>query len=523
MHLLFCGFHFISFLLLAAVCAEEQRRTFQLKHSKNDRSLPVALTNDKLVTTDLDVTRFLLTDDDNRQSTLCPMGEYPVVFDITTDDKGSDISWELLDVPNYPFDQDLNVVQSSDGNLASNESYKNVFCLPSRCTSDSRNTNYYLFIYHSIPNDGMADYDDLLSPTPSVKVTVDGFVRFAAESPLFNTEDDIGTGLIKLDINNVCCNSGSEYQVNFAFKSDAYSSETSWEIILYEGNILADNYDVILSSIDYSGGLEPDANYGAQICLDINKESKYYLKISDEFGDGWDCGMEVNNFDSGECKPYLKVEVDGEVKYVLKDPGLFGPDGNIQMALNLVQNNEPCIDEPNWIYSKMNGDAKMIITCEIIQALQLQMPFSYDICDNVSDAYFEDKTVYDACCACGGSIDRTVEPSRTPSTLPSLEPSSHPSSYPSTMPSKTPSISPTSQPSDSPSTKPSSAPSRVPSLLPSKLPSTYPTIKPSSVPSRSKGGKGTGSSKKSSNSKGVQRATTNASQGYYIRLFTFAN
>lgn len=114
-----------------------------------------------------------------------------------------------------------------------------------------------------------------------------------------------------------------------------------------------------------------------------------------------------------------------------------------------------CIDEPGWVDNTGR-------TCEQVEERVAFYATNYGInyCDLLPPNYRDlDKSIYEACCICGGSIHQTRFPSSVPSSMPSLLPSSEPSLAPSSMPSSEPSLLPSSEPSLLPSSEPSSVPS----------------------------------------------------------------
>jgi len=141
-----------------------------------------------------------------------------------------------------------------------------------------------------------------------------------------------------------------------------------------------------------------------------------------------------------------------------------------------------CVDEPEWKTHQVG------FTCAEIKELVLSGP-EFDYCVKFSNAASQGKSIYEACCVCGGSAFTTVFPStmpsmsKQPSASPTGEPSSSPSDDPSSAPSGIPSDDPTEIPSSSPSDTPTMSPSDDPSSAPSGIPSDDPTEIPSSSPS----------------------------------------
>ena len=413
-------------------------------------------------------------------SNQCSNDEYSVSIDLFTDGSASDLSWKIVDMETNTEQENAPV-----GTFSNNQAYSEVVCLPRKYESgNSEGTaDYHIFFYKNGSN-SMNDYDPATEDVPFIRVTVDGFLKYYDKKPAFESTDGyLNTNLpvIKLDVNDVKCHL-NEYQVNFSFKDDVYGDETSWDIIRYEGEIASNNFVKILESTHYAGILGEDATYGAQYCLDKSEESKYYLKVSDIYRDGWDCGNDYYSRNDGECDSFLKIEVDGEIKYFQKDPGHFGPDGDIQVALNLIQTNNGCGDQLDWKYDGIKDGLSFTFDCALVSMIKDASPFSYNICEQLDGVYFQDKTVYNACCACGGGIHLSVPPSLVPTSTPSTEPSSEPSSTPSVLPTSIPSFVPTSKPSSVPTSKPSLQPSSEPTSEPSAVPTSVPSLQPSSEP-----------------------------------------
>ena len=416
--------------------------------------------------------------------------EFPVLIEIMTDGSASLLTWVIEDLTHDysgPFTQ-----ISTNGYMHNHQMYSDTICLPRKHSSEDIDgeKNFHIFFYYNrSPSYQMNNYDSATKKTPFIRVTVEGFLKYYEEEPVFLSIDEIhGTNnqVIKIDVNDIYCQA-DEYLVSFVFKDDVYGDETKWSIIRYNGDIAMDNTEELLTSATYSGQLGRDATYGVQYCIHNDDEAKVFLKFADEFRDGWDCGQDYYNTHDGDCDTFLRIEVDGKLKLRQKDPGHLGPDGEEQIALNMIETNDSCIDQTNWKYDGVKDGISFTFDCALVSRIKDISPFSYDICAQLDGVYFKDKTVYTACCACGGSIHMSVPPSAGPSTSPSTEPSPTPSSvpseHPSTQPSANPSAQPSSMPSAAPSAAPSSNPSSKPSLLPSSVPSTAPSSNPSSMPS----------------------------------------
>ena len=139
--------------------------------------------------------------------------------------------------------------------------------------------------------------------------------------------------------------------------------------------------------------------------------------------------------------------------------------------------NHICIDQMDWTTGP--GDN---ITCAHIA----NSTYPYKMCEFFNSTFGtkNERSGFDACCACGGSTYISVYPSQIPSVNPSQFPSSWPSNIPSPVPSGKPSLTPSEMPSSQPSSDPSSLPSSNPTSIPSSIPSTDPTSVPSVQPSR---------------------------------------
>ena len=147
-----------------------------------------------------------------------------------------------------------------------------------------------------------------------------------------------------------------------------------------------------------------------------------------------------------------------------------------------------CTNEPNW---KTGEDG---FTCTIIQSLQAEFGSVVDVCHAFSDRNYEGKSVYEACCTCGGSDEMLVTPSNIPSksvfpttdpsTVPTVVPTLKPSNLRSAIPSNKPSISLSPSVSKNPSASPSNFPSKshVPTRQPSQIPTSIPSQKPTNQP-----------------------------------------
>jgi hypothetical protein len=123
-----------------------------------------------------------------------------------------------------------------------------------------------------------------------------------------------------------------------------------------------------------------------------------------------------------------------------------------------------CPNEPGWVTPSGEG-------CGDVELLAEHTPTA---CQLFASFYINGKTVFEACCICGGSDLFQVQPSSLPSTAPSF------------VPSYVPSMEPTEQPSAMPTSAPSKSPSQFPSIAPSMEPSIsqYPVSEPSSSPSK---------------------------------------
>lgn len=146
-----------------------------------------------------------------------------------------------------------------------------------------------------------------------------------------------------------------------------------------------------------------------------------------------------------------------------------------------MPSSEPsCVDDFTWVIDGSDGNPAT--TCESINSLVEGTNISPSVaCGAFEGIISGDKSVFEACCVCGGSINISRFPSLLPSDIPSLDPSDIPSSFPSLNPSADPSFIPSDSPSDVPSI--SLSPSFFPSFEPSVLPSDQPSQLPSSIPS----------------------------------------
>ena len=120
-----------------------------------------------------------------------------------------------------------------------------------------------------------------------------------------------------------------------------------------------------------------------------------------------------------------------------------------------------CVDEPNWHITTHEGEN---VNC-------IWFGKNDHLCVQFEDIVYEEKTVYLACCVCGGGDHQSVAPSTTPTSEPSSEPSTRPSE--------------SSSPSSQPSVLPSDSPSEFPSIIPSDSPTE--SMEPSQIPSMSFG------------------------------------
>eukprot|EP00553_Chaetoceros_curvisetus_P016275 CAMPEP_0204652186 /NCGR_PEP_ID=MMETSP0718-20130828/14405_1 /ASSEMBLY_ACC=CAM_ASM_000674 /TAXON_ID=230516 /ORGANISM="Chaetoceros curvisetus" /LENGTH=343 /DNA_ID=CAMNT_0051676111 /DNA_START=719 /DNA_END=1747 /DNA_ORIENTATION=+ len=120
-----------------------------------------------------------------------------------------------------------------------------------------------------------------------------------------------------------------------------------------------------------------------------------------------------------------------------------------------------CIDEPGWTFSTNLGCAQ----------IDADPPL---FCKSVGDSGVvnKGKTVYEACCSCGGGKHVVPPPTSSPTVSPTAIPTIAPSFSiePSSQPSGTPTVSPTTTPSSIPSPSPTRNPSKTPSWKPSPSP-----------------------------------------------------
>lgn len=137
----------------------------------------------------------------------------------------------------------------------------------------------------------------------------------------------------------------------------------------------------------------------------------------------------------------------------------------------LATSSLPCNDEPDWKNNVVG------LSCQEIENTVASSLGNEKACAVFHDDIYNGKSIYEACCFCGGSDELPIAPSMVPSTSPTDDPSS----YPTRSPTQKPSVS--IHPSEDPSGYPSDIPSLVPSAVPTVEPSTIPSLLPSAVPS----------------------------------------
>lgn len=132
----------------------------------------------------------------------------------------------------------------------------------------------------------------------------------------------------------------------------------------------------------------------------------------------------------------------------------------------------PCNNEPDW----KNTDGGF--TCQEIEDYLLESHGKEKTCAAFSDSIYNGKSIYEACCICGGSDELPIAPSVAPTVTRTDVPSSSPTRAPTLKPSLSiyPSVDPSGYPSDIPTVVPTVDPSVVPSSLPSLLPSALPSL-----------------------------------------------
>ena len=155
-----------------------------------------------------------------------------------------------------------------------------------------------------------------------------------------------------------------------------------------------------------------------------------------------------------------------------------------------------CTSEATWKTSEHG------LTCSDIAAIEPIVKETLDICHAFSNSNYEGKSVYEACCTCGGSDktlvapssmpSRSVYPTSVPSNLPTTTPTLKPSNLRSASPSMKPSISLSPSTSNNPSVYPTAFPSKsnvptrkqsqTPTIIPSEKPSSKPTFTPTNHP-----------------------------------------
>lgn len=200
--------------------------------------------------------------------------------------------------------------------------------------------------------------------------------------------------------------------------------------------------------------------------------------------------------------------LDTDQRWKLLTVRTWGEDPNGEWTLSIVDlkagDAGECVSAP-WEILINGGD--QTIDCNYLERAEYCLDGELDPSNVLRQSSFNyifnaldnGRTAADACCPCGGGIDRdqisdrlrqwrlvvygregefgftnqvaTLPPSATPSQLPSTTPSTEPTLEPSSIPS--------SGPSQSPSTEPSLDPTEQPSLLPSMKPSGTPTLVPS--------------------------------------------
>ncbi len=171
-----------------------------------------------------------------------------------------------------------------------------------------------------------------------------------------------------------------------------------------------------------------------------------------------------------------------------------------------------CINDSTWRYDNEIGSDGLKRDCEHVLLIATGvslLDFDFNICERVGGIEHNGKTVYDACCVCGGGLrvgrDEPSEftlidelPSNLETNLntnPSLSPTrntmdralNRPSSQPSPQSlmkaTIRPSLSPTLNPSWLPSVLHTQPPTETPTTVPSKQRTLPPTRNPSFLPS----------------------------------------